>query len=299
MVSTVRKAVIPAAGLGTRFLPATKSQPKEMLPLVDMPAIQYVVEEAVRAGIRDVLIITGRGKRTLEDHFDRSLELEANLDAKGRPGDVELVRSIAQMATIHYVRQGEPLGLAHAVGLARKHIGDEPFAVLLGDDIMHERSGVLEGMIKLYSDTGRSVVAFKEVPMDEILMYGCASCEPVHDNIVRLLDLVEKPDPSEAPSNLAVMGRYILTPEIFNAIDEVKPGKGGELQLTDAIRLLLGHQDVFGYTFRGGRFDTGNKLDFLRATVEIALEREDIGPAFWEYLERRLKMPRISGELPE
>ncbi|MBO0692698.1 MAG: UTP--glucose-1-phosphate uridylyltransferase, partial [Acidimicrobiaceae bacterium] len=229
MVSTVRKAVIPAAGLGTRFLPATKSQPKEMLPLVDMPAIQYVVEEAVRAGIRDVLIITGRGKRTLEDHFDRSLELEANLDAKGRPGDVELVRSIAQMATIHYVRQGEPLGLAHAVGLARKHIGDEPFAVLLGDDIMHERSGVLEGMIKLYSDTGRSVVAFKEVPMDEILMYGCASCEPVHDNIVRLLDLVEKPDPSEAPSNLAVMGRYILTPEIFNAIDEVKPGKGGEL----------------------------------------------------------------------
>jgi len=299
MVSSVRKAVIPAAGLGTRFLPATKSQPKEMLPLVDRPAIQYVVEEAVRAGIRDILIVTGRGKRTLEDHFDRSLELEANLAAKGRHEDVELVRSIAEMAEIAYVRQGEPLGLAHAVGLARKHIGDEPFAVLLGDDIMHERSGVLEGMLDLYCQEGRSVVAFKEVPHEEISMYGCASCEPVRENIVRLLDLVEKPHPSEAPSNLAVMGRYILTPDIFDAIDEVKPGKGGELQLTDAIKLLLGQQDVFGYTFRGGRFDTGNKLDFLRATVEIALEREDIGPAFWEYLERRLRMPRIHGELPE
>lgn len=299
MVSSVRKAVIPAAGLGTRFLPATKSQPKEMLPLVDRPAIQYVVEEAVQAGIRDVLIVTGRGKRTLEDHFDRSLELEANLAAKGRNEDLELVRSIAEMAEIHYVRQGEPLGLAHAVGLARKHIGDEPFAVLLGDDIMHERSGVLEGMLALYREERRSVVAFKEVPIEEISMYGCAACEPVRDNIVRLLDVVEKPLPSEAPSNLAIMGRYILTPEIFDAIDEVKPGKGGELQLTDAIKLLLAQQDVFGYTFKGGRFDTGNKLDFLRATVEIALEREDIGPAFWEYLERRLRLPRLHGGLPE
>jgi UTP--glucose-1-phosphate uridylyltransferase len=299
MVSSVRKAVIPAAGLGTRFLPATKSQPKEMLPLVDRPAIQYVVEEAVRAGIRDVLIVTGRGKRTLEDHFDRSLELEANLQAKGRHEDLELVRSIAEMAEIHYVRQGEPLGLAHAVGLARKHIGDEPFAVLLGDDIMHERSGLLEGMLDLYCQEGRSVVAFKEVPSEEISMYGCASCELVRDNIIRLLDVVEKPHPSEAPSNLAIMGRYILTPEIFDAIDEVKPGKGGELQLTDAIKLLLGQQDVFGYTFRRGRFDTGNKLDFLRATVEIALERDDIGPAFWEYLGRRLSQPRLLGDLPE
>lgn len=299
MVFSVRKAVIPAAGLGTRFLPATKSQPKEMLPLVDRPAIQYVVEEAVRAGIRDVLIVTGRGKRTLEDHFDRSLELEANLEAKGRHEDLELVRSIAEMAEIHYVRQGQPLGLAHAVGLARKHIGNEPFAVLLGDDIMHERSGLLEGMLKLHCEEGHSVVAFKEVPLEEISMYGCASCEPVRDNIIRLLDLVEKPQPSEAPSNLAVMGRYILTPEIFDAIDEVKPGKGGELQLTDAIKLLLSQQDVLGYTFRGGRFDTGNKLDFLRATVEIALERDDIGPAFWEYLERRVKMPRLQTELPE
>lgn len=299
MVSSVRKAVIPAAGLGTRFLPATKSQPKEMLPLVDRPAIQYVVEEAVRAGIDDVLIVTGRGKRTLEDHFDRSLELEANLAAKGRHEDVELVRSIAEMAEIHYVRQGEPLGLAHAVGLARKHIGDEPFAVLLGDDIMHERSGVLEGMLSLYSEEGRSVVAFKEVPRQEISMYGCASCEVLRDNVVRLLDLVEKPDPAEAPSNLAVMGRYVLTPEIFDAIEEVKPGKGGELQLTDAIKLLLGQQDVFGYTFRRGRFDTGSKLDFLRATVEMAIEREDIGPAFWEFLERRLRNPRLPGVLPE
>jgi UTP--glucose-1-phosphate uridylyltransferase len=299
MVSQVRKAVIPAAGLGTRFLPATKSQPKEMLPLVDRPAIQYVVEEAVRAGIRDILIVTGRGKRTLEDHFDRSLELEANLAARGRQEELDLVRSIAEMAEIHYVRQGEPLGLGHAVGLARKHIGHEPFAVLLGDDIMHERSGVLEGMINLFDERESSVVAFKEVPLAEISMYGCASCEPVRDNVIRLLDLVEKPDPSEAPSNLAVMGRYVLTPEIFDAIDEIKPGKGGELQLTDAIKLLLGQQNVFGYTFRRGRFDTGNKLDFLRATVEMALEREDIGPAFWEFLERRLNRPRLSNDLPE
>jgi UTP--glucose-1-phosphate uridylyltransferase len=299
MVSSVTKAVIPAAGLGTRFLPATKSQPKEMLPLVDRPAIQYVVEEAVRAGIQDILIVTGRGKRTLEDHFDRSLELEANLEAKGRHADVELVRQIAEMAEIHYVRQGEPLGLAHAVGLARRHIGHEPFAVLLGDDIMHERSGVLEGMLALYQETGRSAVAFKEVPHEEISLYGCADCVPVRENIVRLLDLVEKPDPEEAPSNLAVMGRYVLTPEIFEAIEEVKPGKGGELQLTDAIKLLLGQQEVYGYTFRRGRFDTGNKLDFLRATVELALEREDIGPAFWDFLERRLSTARLPGVLPE
>jgi UTP--glucose-1-phosphate uridylyltransferase len=299
MVPQVRKAVIPAAGLGTRFLPATKSQPKEMLPLVDRPAIQYVVEEAVRAGIQDILIVTGRGKRTLEDHFDRSLELEANLQAKGRLADVELVRSIAEMAEIHYVRQGEPKGLAHAVGLARRHIGDEPFAVLLGDDIMHERSGVLEGMLAVHQEEGRSVVAFKQVPHEEISLYGCASCEPVRENVVRLLDLIEKPDPADAPSDLAIMGRYVLTPEIFDAIDEVKPGKGGELQLTDAIKLLLGQQDVFGYTFRRGRFDTGSKLDFLRATVELALEREDIGPAFWDFLQRRLSTPRLPGVLPE
>lgn len=297
--SRVTKAVIPAAGLGTRFLPATKSQPKEMLPLVDRPAIQYVVEEAVRAGINDILIITGRGKRTLEDHFDRSLELEANLAAKGKWEDLELVRSIAELAEVHYVRQGEPKGLGHAIGLARRHIGNEAFAVLLGDDIMHERSGVLAGMLDLYEREGRSVVAFKQVPRDEISAYGCASCEPLRDNIVRLLDLVEKPDPDEAPSDLAVMGRYVLTPEIFDALDEVKPGKGGEIQLTDAIKTLLATQDVYGYTFRRGRFDTGNKLDFLRATVELALERPDIGPPFLAFLEHRLAHPRAPGELPE
>jgi UTP--glucose-1-phosphate uridylyltransferase len=295
----VTKAVIPAAGLGTRFLPATKSQPKEMLPLVDRPAIQYVVEEAVRCGIQDILIITGRGKRTLEDHFDRSLELEANLEAKGKLADLEVVRAIAEMAEIHYVRQGEPKGLGHAIGLARRHIGDEPFAVLLGDDIMHEQSGVLEGMMALHEQRQRSVVAFKEVAHEEISLYGCASCEPVADNVVRLLDLVEKPDPADAPSDLAVMGRYILTPDIFDAIDKVKPGKGNEIQLTDAIKLLLESQDVYGYTFKRGRFDTGNKLDFLRATVELALEREDIGPAFWDFLVRRLSTERLPGVLPE
>jgi UTP--glucose-1-phosphate uridylyltransferase len=280
----VRKAVIPAAGLGTRFLPATKAQPKEMLALVDKPAIQYVVEEAVRSGLTDLLIITGRGKRTLEDHFDRSFELEYYLEQGGKFEQLEQMRAIAEMADIHYVRQGEPKGLGHAVSVARQHVGDQPFAVLLGDDIMHERAGVLDNMLAAFARYGRSVVAFKEVPLADISSYGCATPERVDDDLIRVLDIVEKPAEEDAPSNLAVMGRYVFTPQIFEAVEKVKPGKGGEIQLTDAIKILLSYQTVYGWTFREGRFDIGSKLDYLRATVELALEREDLGPAFREFL---------------
>jgi UTP--glucose-1-phosphate uridylyltransferase len=290
MTNAVRKAVIPAAGLGTRFLPATKAQPKEMLPVVDRPAIQYVVEEAVRAGIDDILIITGRGKRSLEDHFDRSIELEVSLEASGKHDLLAEVRGLADLADIHYVRQGEALGLGHAVAVARKHVGEEPFVVMLGDDIMDERSTVLADMITAYGDTGSSVVAFKSFPPEEISSYGCAEAEPTEtDNLVRLRGIVEKPKPEDAPSDLAVMGRYLFTPEIFDAIDRTKPGVGGEIQLTDAIAILLAEQPVYGFVFDEGRFDIGKKLDYLRATVELALDRADLGPEFASYLAEVVK----------
>jgi UTP--glucose-1-phosphate uridylyltransferase len=288
MSQPVRKAVIPAAGLGTRFLPATKAQPKEMLPLVDKPAIQYVVEEAVSVGITDILVITGRGKRSLEDHFDRSFELEYYLEEGGKLAELAEMRRIAEMAEIHYVRQGEPRGLGHAVLVASEHVGDLPFAVLLGDDIMHPDAGVLAGMLAVYERYGHSVVALKEVPPEDISSYGCAAVIPLDDNIVRVEDLVEKPAEDEAPSNLAVMGRYVFGPDIFEVLAETKPGRGGEIQLTDAIKTLAEHEPVYGWTFREGRFDVGNKLDYLEATVELALEREDIGPAFRQFLIERL-----------
>jgi UTP--glucose-1-phosphate uridylyltransferase len=285
MTSSVRKAVIPAAGLGTRFLPATKAQPKEMLPVVDKPAIQYVVEEAVRAGIDDILIITGRGKRSLEDHFDRSIELEVSLEASGKHEQLSEVRGLADLADIHYVRQGEALGLGHAVSVARKHVGDSPFIVMLGDDIMDERSTVLGDMVRIYEQTGASVVAFKSFPPEEISSYGCADPEPTDvDNLVLLKGIVEKPAPEDAPSDLAVMGRYLFTREIFDALDRTKPGVGGEIQLTDAIAILLREQPVYGFVFDEGRFDIGKKLDYLRATVELALDREDLAPEFRAFL---------------
>jgi UTP--glucose-1-phosphate uridylyltransferase len=288
MSRLVRKAVIPAAGLGTRFLPATKAQPKEMLPLVDKPAIQYVVEEAVSVGITDILVITGRGKRSLEDHFDRSFELEYYLEEGGKLDELAEMRRIAEMADIHYVRQGEPKGLGHAVLVASEHVGDQPFAVLLGDDIMHPDAGVLAGMLGVYERYGHSVVALKEVPPEDISSYGCAAVTQLEDNIVRVEDVVEKPAQEEAPSNLAIMGRYVFGPEIFDVLAETKPGRGGEIQLTDAIKTLGEHEPVYGWTFRDGRFDVGNKLDYLEATVELALEREDIGPAFRRFLVERL-----------
>jgi UTP--glucose-1-phosphate uridylyltransferase len=286
-MTAVRKAVIPAAGLGTRFLPATKAQPKEMLPVVDKPAIQYVVEEAVRAGIDDFLIITGRNKRSLEDHFDRSVELEAELEGKGKTELLDEVRQLADLADIHYVRQGEALGLGHAVGMARKHVGDQPFVVMLPDDLMHERSTVLSGMIDAHERTGGSVVGVMEFPPEEISAYGVIDPAPGADTAAQLVQvqgLVEKPPAAEAPSTLAVMGRYVLTPEIFDAIDRVTPGAGGEIQLTDAIALLLQDQDVHGYRITDGRYDIGNKADYLRATVELALERDDLGRDFRSWL---------------
>jgi UTP--glucose-1-phosphate uridylyltransferase len=275
----VKKSVIPAAGLGTRFLPATKSQPKEMLPIVDKPAIQYVVEHAVGAGIQDILIITGRGKRTIEDHFDRSFELEYRLEQSGKYEELKEVREISEMASIHYIRQKEPLGLGAAIGMAEPHVNGEPFAVLLGDDIIPE-DNLLREMLDVYDRYGRSVIAVKEVPRSDISLYGSVEPEYVEDNLVRVVRIVEKPAPEEAPSNLAAIGYYVLTPEIFDALRETTPDKGGEVQLTDALNALAQQQAVYAYVFEGIRYDIGKKLDYLRATVEIAIDREDIGPEF-------------------
>lgn len=280
MSQVVRKAVIPAAGLGTRFLPATKAQPKEMLPVVDRPSIQYVVEEAVAAGIDDILIITGRNKRSLEDHFDRNVELEKQLAEKGKIDDLREVQALATLADIHYVRQGEPLGLGHAVSVARKHVGDNPFVVLLGDDIMHHESPLLRNMVSNYANTGASTVALMQVPPQDISSYGCAAYDTRDGSTCNIIDVVEKPKPEDAPSNLAIVGRYLFTPGIFDALDQVSVGVGGEIQLTDAIAILLKEEPVMGLIFEGGRFDIGKKIDYLRATVELALEREDLGPEF-------------------
>ena len=285
MPTTIRKAVIPAAGMGTRFLPATKAVPKEMLPLVDKPTIQYVVEEAVSVGITDILIITGRGKRDIEDHFDRSVELEALLERGGKLDELDQMRSISSLADIHYIRQGEPLGLGHAVGMAREHVGDEPFAVLLGDDLMHPKSGILAGMIGAHERTGASVLALKKVVGREVSLYGCVAADPAGENLVDVSDIIEKPSPEEAPSDLGVMGRYVLTPRIFDSIAATRPGRGGEIQLTDAIKGLLPDEKVYGFTFSEGRFDAGNKIDFLKATVEFALERDDLGADLMAFLQ--------------
>lgn len=283
-MNKVKKAVIPAAGLGTRFLPATKSQPKEMLPVIDKPTIQYVIEEAVRAGITDILIITGRGKRAIEDHFDRNFELEFYLEQGKKDDLLEQVQSVSEMADIHYIRQRDPLGLGHAISVARQHVGSEPFAVLLGDDIMVDDARLLRSMLGVYDRYGRSVIAVMEVPREDISSYGCISPDDVEENLVRVGAIVEKPKPEDAPSNLAVIGRYVFTPEIFEALDRITPGAGGELQLTDAIGLLLESQTVFGLTFETGRYDIGKKIDFLRATVELALDRPDLGSEFKAFL---------------
>ena len=287
--ATVRKAVIPAAGMGTRFLPATKAQPKEMLPIVDTPAIQFVVEEAVRAGLTDILIIIGRGKRSIEDHFDRAVELEAFLEDKGKFEELEQIRQIADMANIHYIRQKEAAGLGHAVAAAQDHANGEPFAVLLGDDLIHESVPLLTDMLRTSTQRRASVVAAMEVSPKEISFYGCITPEPIDEHLSRGLEIVEKPAPGEAASNLAVIGRYVFTSDIFDALSETKPGRGGEIQLTDAINLLAHQETVYSYSFDHGRFDVGNKLDYLKATVEFALERQDLGPDLREYLSQLAK----------
>ncbi len=285
----VTKAVIPAAGLGTRFLPATKSTPKEMLPVVDKPAIQYVVEEAVAAGLTDVLLITGRGKRPLEDHFDRAYELEQALEARGDRERLARVRESSEMANVHYVRQGDPRGLGHAVLCARQHVGDEPFAVLLGDDIIDARAPLLQHMLGVLDERGGSVVALMRVPRETIGAYGCAVTDgddTQADGVVNIVDLVEKPDPAEAPSDLAVIGRYVLAPEIFDVLAKTEPGRSGEIQLTDALRTVArtGEGPVSGVIFTGHRYDTGDRLGYLEAVVRLACEREDLGPDFRRWL---------------
>jgi UTP--glucose-1-phosphate uridylyltransferase len=275
-MTTVRKAVIPAAGLGTRFLPASKSIPKEMLPIVDRPTIEYVVEEAVRAGIRDILVVTGRGKGPIEDHFDREPELEAVLEQKGKHDLLKQVQALADLADVHFVRQHEPLGLGHAVATARPHVGNESFAVLLGDDVMVDDAALLRSMIEIHDREHASVIALLEVEPDEISAYGAAEVDHVDGDVFRLRSVVEKPSPEDAPSNLAVIGRYVLRPGIFDALDRIEPGAGGELQLTDAIGVLLREEKVLGRRFVHGRYDAGMKVDFLRANLELALDRPDL-----------------------
>lgn len=283
------KAVIPVAGLGTRFLPATKALPKEMLPIVDKPVIQYVVEEAVNAGLTDILMITGRNKNALENHFDRNFELEVKLEEKGDEMRLERVTRSTDMADIHYVRQGDPKGLGHAVFKARAHVGNQSFALLLGDDIIDAAQDLLIRMLALNASTGACVVALMEVSDDELSSYGVAAVESTDSpDVVRVTQLVEKPAPGEAPSNLAVVGRYVLVPEIFDVLEHQTPGRGGEIQLTDALQTLAAQPDapgVLGIVYRGARFDTGDRLAYLKAVVEMALDRGDLGPAFGAWLD--------------
>jgi UTP--glucose-1-phosphate uridylyltransferase len=289
MTSAVTKAVVPVAGLGTRFLPATKATPKEMMPVVDKPAIQYIVEEAVRAGLKDVLFVTGRSKTAIEDHFDRQPELEGKLEAGGKQDLLDRVMHATNLASVHSVRQGEARGLGHAVLCAAQHVGDEPFVVFLGDDLIDERDTLLTQMLEVQQRVGGCVVALMEVPQDQIKLYGCAAVEATDtDDVVRITDLVEKPAPEDAPSNLAIIGRYVLTPEIFAALRETTPGSGGEIQLTDAIQQLIGREGdggpVHGVVFRGRRYDTGDKADYLKSIVRIACDRSDLGPEFRKWL---------------
>ena len=284
----VTKAVIPAAGLGTRFLPATKATPKEMLPVVDKPAIQYVVEESTRAGLDDVLIITGRNKAALEDHFDHHWELEQALEAKGDLHRLERVRESAALK-VHFVRQGQPKGLGHAVHVAKEHVGDNPFAVLLGDDLIDARDHLLEEMLRVREEKGGSVVALLEVPPESVHLYGCAAVDDRDGDIVRITGLVEKPDPAEAPSNLAVIGRYVLDPSVFEVLEHTPPGRGGEIQLTDALQTLASSTEpgggVHGVIFRGRRYDTGDRLDYLKAVVRLGVDHGELGKDFGEWLE--------------
>src|ERR1700689_1234163 len=290
----VTKAVVPAAGLGTRFLPATKATPKEMLPVVDKPAIQYVVEEAVAAGLNDVLMITGRSKRSIEDHFDRAYELEEALAAKGETERLDQVRESSELATVHYVRQGDPKGLGHAVLCAAQHVGDEPFAVLLGDDLIDSRDPLLVRMIEVRRRCGGSVVALMEVDPEQVSQYGCAAiAATAEEDVVTVTDLVEKPVPGSAPSNWILIGRFVCDPTVFEVLRNTPPGRGGEIQLTDALKTLaqMSHADgggVHGILFHGRRYDTGNKLDYLRTLVQFACERGDLAQEIIPWLRKYL-----------
>ena len=284
MPQRVRKAVFPAAGLGTRFLPATKASPKEMLPLVDKPLIQYVVEEAVASGIESVIIVTGRGKTAIEDHFDVSFELETLLRERGREHDLKETRAVSELTRVSYVRQNEALGLGHAILQARDLVGDEPFAVMLSDDIIDSRVPALRQLLDVYQKYESPVVAAMPVEGDAISRFGALAVDEISDGIYRVKDMVEKPDASQAPSNLAIIGRYVLTPDIFEEIEKTKPGAIGEIQITDAMRALLQKRDFYAVRFEGTRYDAGDKLGFLIATVEMALKHSELAPQFREYL---------------
>lgn len=284
----VRKAVFPAAGLGTRFLPATKAQPKEMLPLVDKPLIQYVIEEAMESGVRNITIVTGRGKNAIEDHFDVSYELEDVLRSRGNSKLLAEVQAVSNMVDVSYVRQKQALGLGHAIMMARDVVGPEPFAVMLGDDIIASDTPCLAQMTDVFEKLQSSVIATCPVPEEDVSKFGIIEGQPLENyggRVYRIENVIEKPNRDSAPSNLAIIGRYILTPEIFTALDRTTPGSGGEIQITDAIRLLLEQQPVYAYMFEGKRYDAGDKLGFLKATVEFAMERDDLGGAFREYLQ--------------
>lgn len=280
----VRKAIIPAAGLGTRFLPATKAQPKEMLPIVDKPTIQYIVEEAIDSGIEDIIIVTGRNKRAIEDHFDKSFELEEELKRKGNQDLLNLVQDISNLVNIHYIRQKEPKGLGHAIYCAKSFVGDEPFAVLLGDDIVDAEVPCLKQMIDIFDEYKTTVLGVQHVAEDDVSKYGIVSCKQVDERVYKVKDLIEKPDKDKAPSTVAILGRYIITPQIFQHLENAVPGKGGEIQLTDALRSLMAHEAMYAYDFIGRRYDVGNKMGFLQATMEFALKREDLKDEVLSYL---------------
>lgn len=285
MFKKVRKAVIPAAGLGTRFLPATKAMPKEMLPIVDKPTIQHIIEEAIASGIEEILIITGKSKRAIEDHFDRSRELEMALEETGKDELLEIVKNISEMADIHYIRQKDPKGLGHAISCARTFVGDEPFAVMLGDDVVYnEENPCLKQMIDCYDQYKASILGVQTVSDEDVHKYGIVSGSPCSERVYTVSNLIEKPKKEDAPSNVAILGRYIITPEIFSILADTKPGKGGEIQLTDALKVLAQKESMYAYNFEGRRYDVGNKQGFLEATVESALRREDLREPFLRYL---------------
>jgi len=291
----VKKAIIPAAGLGTRFLPATKALPKEMLPIVDKPTMQYIIEEAIASGIEEILIITGRNKKSIEDHFDKSVELELELENKHKDTLLEQVRDISNMVNIHFIRQKEPKGLGHAINCARAFVGNEPFAVMLGDDIVDAETPCLKQLIDCFDEKQKTILGVQKVAKENVDKYGIVDGVQITDRLYSVNNLVEKPPVDTAPSNVAILGRYIITPEIFDILDNTEPGKGGEIQLTDALKTLISQQDMYAYVFEGRRYDVGDKLGFLEATVEFALKREELRVPFMEYLQTLKTNDKFSG----
>ena len=299
MRKKVRKAIIPAAGLGTRFLPATKSQPKEMLPIVDKPTLQYIIEEAIESGIEEILIITGRNKKSIEDHFDKSVELELELEQKGKQKMLEMVQEISNMVNIHYIRQKEPKGLGHAIHCAKSFIGNEPFAVLLGDDIVDAQTPCLKQLINAYDEYKTTILGVQNVERENVNKYGILDVKHIEDRIYKVKDMVEKPNIEDAPSNIAILGRYIITPEIFKILESQEPGKGGEIQLTDALQTLGEQEAIYAYNFEGRRYDVGDKLGFLEATVDFALKRDDLRYEFMEFLKAKSNISPSLSEAKE